>query len=256
MASLASKRRNLVVAIGFLLPNILGVLTFVVFPVIFSIFMAFSNWDLKKHNLEVFEPLEFVGLGNFIRLLTEADFLRYFGNTLFLMIAIPFSVAGSLLAAILLSKDTRGGGGRVGVWLLAGTGLVVSVAMLTVLGLGATGMTILLVGVACGVLILGMVGGRTAYRTFFYTPHFVAGVATFLLWKKLYNPTSGPINAALRPVLNAVESTVNALGPGVTMVRWVLLGLVGLLVALALHRVRRWWTEGDLGSGAIVVPVG
>ncbi|MFW6038951.1 MAG: hypothetical protein ACOC9P_00560, partial [bacterium] len=124
MAAQQSKTRELATAIGFLSLNILGVVTFVIFPVVLSLIMAFTNWDLRRHNMFRNDPLEFIGFANFVRLLTESDFLRYFGNTLFMMMVIPFSVGGALLSAILLSKDTRGGGGRVGAWLLAGTGLV------------------------------------------------------------------------------------------------------------------------------------
>ena len=174
---MAKKRKQLKTALAFLAPNIIGVLTFTVFPVLFSIMLAFSNWDLRLHNRFKDEPLEFVGIDNFIRLFTEADFLRFLGNTLFLMMAIPFSVGGSLCAAMLLSNDTRGGGGKTWMWLLASTGMVISVVTLALTGMAATGMTILLVGVACGILAMGMMGGITVYRTLFYMPHFTAGVA-------------------------------------------------------------------------------
>lgn len=36
------------------------------------------------------------------------------------------------------------------------------------------------------------------YRTLFYLPSFTAGVALFILWKKLYNPEFGPINLLLQ----------------------------------------------------------
>ena len=130
MVTKASKRRETWTALAFLLPNMLGVLTFVVFPVLFAIMLAFSNWDLRLHNMFKSEPLEFVGIDNFVRLFTEADFLRFLGNTLFLMMGIPFAVGGALFSAIFLSKDTRGGGGRVYLYLIAAAVLVISVALL------------------------------------------------------------------------------------------------------------------------------
>lgn len=39
--------------------------------------------------------------------------------------------------------------------------------------------------------------GVVVYRTLFYLPSFTAGVALFILWKKLYNPEFGPINQVL-----------------------------------------------------------
>lgn len=93
------KRRNFYTGIGFLAPNLVGVLTFVVFPVLFAIMLAFTNWDLKRHNIfHPDEPLRFVGLDNFLRLFTEGDFLRFLGNTLFLMMGIPFAIGGALFA--------------------------------------------------------------------------------------------------------------------------------------------------------------
>ena len=42
-------------------------------------------------------------------------------------------------------------------------------------------------------MLTGAAGGTIVYRTLFYMPHFAAGVATFILWKQLYNPRTGPI---------------------------------------------------------------
>lgn len=239
---------------AFLLPNMIGVLTFVILPVVFSVVLAFTNWDLRRHNMFKEEPLKFVGLDNFIRLVTEGDFFRFLGNTLFLMMAIPFSVGGALLAAILLSKNSRGGGGKVFLWLLLSAVFVGSIAMLTVLGLGSTGMVILLTGVGCGIVLMGVGGGTTVYRTLFYTPHFTAGVATFLLWKKLYNPQEGPVNQALQPALDGLAAGVNATGQAVTVLSWVCLaGAVGML-ALGWSKLRRMWADGELGVRAAVIP--
>ena len=252
---MAARRKQLGTALSFLAPNIIGVLAFVVFPVLFSIMLAFSNWDLRLHNMFKDEPLKFVGLDNFIRLFTEADFLRYLGNTLFLMLVIPFSVGGSLVAAMLLSSDARGGSKRTWAWLLASGALMISAVMLTVLGMGATAMVILLVGVACGILAMGMTGGLTVYRTLFYTPYFTAGVATFLLWKKLYTE-SGPINTALQPALDEAAKIVKAMPSSIMVsIQWVLLGLMALVAWWTMSKLRRMWNDGDLGGRATVLPM-
>ena len=36
-----------------------------------------------------------------------------------------------------------------------------------------------------------------AFRTIYYLPTFTSGVALMILWKALYNPDTGPINASL-----------------------------------------------------------
>ena len=181
------ERKKILTGLAFLTPNILGVLLFTIFPVVFSLFMAFSNWDLKQHNRFLTDHIQYVGLDNIRELFTDGRFLRFFGNTLFFMMGIPFAVAGSLLAAIMLSKDTRGGGGRPYRWLLASVGLVVSCSLLAVGGMRSTGMTVLMVGLVSSILIAGVTGGKSVYRTLFYTPNFVSGVATFILWKKLFS---------------------------------------------------------------------
>ncbi|MEM7626062.1 MAG: sugar ABC transporter permease [Planctomycetota bacterium] len=273
------QRREFYLGLAFLTPNICGVLLFTIFPVLFSLVMAFTNWDLTQHNM--FRPeasIEFNGLNNVTELMTEnrigdtnpdgtevglweavtsSRFLRFLGNTLFFMMGIPFAVGGSLIAAILLSQDTRGGGGRNYLWLLAGSVLLCSTVMLMLLGLGATAMTLLITGAGCGILLLGVTGGLTFYRSLFYTPHFVAGVATYVLWKNLYSAQTGPINLTLQPVLDELGDTVNALPPGLVSA-----GLFAgyALILAVLHRyigkLRTMYQDGDVGWAALAVSLG
>lgn len=251
-----NRRRNLLIALSFLLPNILGVLTFVVIPVLFAVMLAFTNWDLRYHNVFQDETLKFVGLDNFIRLFTEENFLKYLGNTLFLMMGIPFGIAGALCAALMLSKDVRAGGGQVYGWLIAGGVLVASTMMLAAVGLAGTAVAILFCGLAAGILLLGMTGGITIYRTLFYTPHFTAGVATFILWKKLYNPNTGPINSFLRIPLSGIESTVTSVSPVWMQVGfYVGIALMLLLMFVAARWAWKMWNDGDIGNGSAVFPV-
>lgn len=247
-------RRALFLGLAFLAPNILGVLVFTIFPVVFSLVMAFSNWDLTQHNMFKDAIPKFVGFDNFVELFTGDKFLKYFGNTLFFMMGIPVAVGGSLIAAILLSKDTRAGGGRPYLWLLAGATLLASTVMLTVVGMGQTAMVVLLVGTACGILMMGVTGGLTFYRTLFYTPHFVAGVATFILWKRLYSKQAGPINRALQPVLDTVASTSHAAPWLATALMWGLVALLLGLFWLGARRLRQMLVDGDVGVAAVVMP--
>jgi multiple sugar transport system permease protein len=96
----------------------------------------------------------------------------------------------------------------------------------------------------------------TAYRTLFYMPHFTAGVATYLLWKKMYNPQTGPINTALRPVLDATAEVTRAMPWLASTLGWVVMGLAGLLGVWVLGRLRRMWSDGELGGAAACLPVG
>ena len=247
-------RRAVVTGLAFLGPNILGVIVFTIFPVLFSLTMAFSNWDLTQHNMFKDDLPRFVGFDNFIELITGDKFLRYLGNTLFFMMGIPLAVGGSLIAAILLSQDPRAGGGRPYFWLLSGAVLIASTLMLTVIGMGQTAMVLLLVGTLCGILMLGVTGGLTFYRTLFYTPNFVAGVATFILWKKLYSQQSGPINASLQPALDGLATVGSTNAWMFIGVMWLLVGLLLGVFWLGSGRLKQLLIDGDLGAGAAVVP--
>lgn len=192
--------KDCAVGIGFLLPNILGFMAFTVIPLVMSIYMAFTDWNLEMHNYFRFEPIRFVGFDNFIKLFTDPDFGQYFGNTFFLMIGIPFGVAGSLVAALLLNWDFNGSGKRR-IWttMLITAVMIASAGILVCLGMGATAMTLLMVSLIGGVLVIGSLGGKTVYRTLFYFPYFTAGVATYILWKKLYNPADRPDQQRVAP---------------------------------------------------------
>ena len=47
--------------------------------------------------------------------------------------------------------------------------------------------------------------GIVVYRTLLYLPSFTAGVALMILWKALYNPDYGPINAVINGVLHGLH---------------------------------------------------
>ncbi|MCX7016256.1 MAG: sugar ABC transporter permease [Candidatus Sumerlaeota bacterium] len=251
----SKQRRELSHGLAFLAPNILGFLVFALIPLGFSLGMAFSNWDLRLQNMFKHEPLRFVGFDNFRRLLSNPYFWRFLGNTLFAMMEIPFSVAGSLLLALLLTRDLRGGNRRTFGLLVAGAVLVGSCAMLAALGAGGSAMFILVTGLACGVLMGGVLGGSSFYRTLFYLPHFCAGVATYILWKKLYSPFAGPINQALAAPLGALSALIQAQpAPLVRSGLWALFAAMAALLLVGARRLKAMWSDGELGGTAAILP--
>ena len=240
--------RRLATGLAFITPNILGFLAFTLFPLLFSFAMAFTNWDLRLHNMFKDDVPRLVGFENFAWLFNEPDFFKYLGNTFFLMMGIPFGVAGSLCAALMLSQELRGGSRRVWGSVVVCAGLIVGLGALVVAGSGATAMTILVCGLAGLILMGGSLGGQTTYRTLFYFPHFTAGVATFLLWKKLYSPHTGPVNNALRPVLDTVGSAVGALPPWLLQGgAWVCAVVMAVLLVYGVKRLRALWRDGEMG---------
>ncbi|NPV46665.1 MAG: sugar ABC transporter permease [Armatimonadetes bacterium] len=100
---MSRRENNWPVALAFLAPNFLGFLAFMALPVLFSLVMAFTNWQMTEN-----APLEFVGFSNFADLLSDKRFWGFFGNTLYLMLGIPVSIAGSLFLAVILHQRLRG----------------------------------------------------------------------------------------------------------------------------------------------------
>ena len=83
--------------------------------------LSFSDYRLAPiaSFRDLVEQVRFIGFANFARLLgfsreagrlvaNDAEFWRYLGNTLFLMLGIPLSIFGSLLLALLLNQRLRG----------------------------------------------------------------------------------------------------------------------------------------------------
>lgn len=241
--------KELVSGLLFLSPNILGFLAFVLIPLVFSFYMAFTNWDLTLHNMFKDEAPRLIGFDNFIRLFEGENFWHYFRNTLFLMLGVPFSIAGSLGIAMLLSKDLKSNSGSAKRVLLVGSIFVAALLFLVPLGLGQSGMVLVICGLLGLILIGGSLGGSTLYRTLFYTPHFTAGVATYILWKKLYAPHTGPINVGLQPVLDGVTAIFSKAPAGSNQIGlWLLLALAVLIALWLQKKIVGAWTDSELGT--------
>lgn len=155
------KIREALAGYAFILPNILGFLTFTLLPVFASFLLGFTQWDLLGTR-------QWIGLKNFYELLgfnvrpdsiqnwydyvmfwrvievKDPYFWKYLGNTIFFMLAIPIGMAGSLALAIALNQKVR---------------------------------------------------GIVIFRTIYFLPTITAGVATYLLWRWLYNADFGMVNA-------------------------------------------------------------
>lgn len=247
------RARRLGVGLLFLLPNILGFLAFILVPLVMSFGMAFTDWDFLRHNIFRHEPLHFVALGNFARLFSHPLFWQYLGNTFFLMLGLPFAIAGSLGAALLLTRAGRARHRIKPALVLAGLILAGSGLMLLRGGMAESGVWFFFGLLAAATLIAGVLTGGMLYRTLFYLPNFTAGVATFVLWKKLYDPNTGPINSTLAPVLDQfsawVRSMPNAFAYGLPIVS---AGLAVVVAGWQIRRLRRSWDESEAGGAAVI----
>ncbi len=84
----------------FVLPTTIGFLTFMIYPLIYSFFLSFMDWDMFRP-----ERSEFVGLQNFIDALDNDYFITGITNNLFFaLIAVPTLIAISLILAALLNQ--------------------------------------------------------------------------------------------------------------------------------------------------------
>lgn len=238
MATAKSGRRRMLredtaAAVAFLAPSLFGFLAFVLIPVLFSLVMAFTNWDLTYR-----EPFAFVGLDNFRSLLwgeESLQFWKYFLNTLYLMMGLPVSIAGSLALALLIHRPIRIGWGRAGRFWMGLVCLAVGAVvawLLAGMGLADTAFWVAVVALTAG---LGAWAGAVFFRTMFYLPHVTAGVAMFILWKNLYNPDFGLINEILRNFIGISVRTARSL-PAV-----VSLSMEGLIAVAMLWAIVRIW---------------
>jgi multiple sugar transport system permease protein len=89
----------------FLLPTVLLILALSVFPLLFSLVLAFMSWDLSR--LE--GGVRFVGLKNFITLLTDPRFWNTARNTIYFVFgAVTLQYLLGLGLALLLNQEIRG----------------------------------------------------------------------------------------------------------------------------------------------------
>jgi multiple sugar transport system permease protein len=99
-----TRRRNQRTGLLFVLPYVIFFLAFVAYPLVFSFLLIFHRWNIVT-------PMEWVGLKNFTRLLSDPLFVRSLTNTLtFLMIHIPLQIVVALAFALLLDTKIRGRG--------------------------------------------------------------------------------------------------------------------------------------------------
>ena len=96
------KRKNTLTALSFIAPNFIGFFLFTLVPVVFSLILAFMEWDS-------FSSPEFVGMKNFSKMLGDDTFWISLKNTFLHTIGVvPLTLVCSLGLAILLNKKVRG----------------------------------------------------------------------------------------------------------------------------------------------------
>ncbi len=89
----------------FLLPSLIGFITFVIFPIVASLLLSLYKWDLLT-------PPEFIGVDNYMELATTDPLMgRVLGNTFFYMVTIaPIQLVFGFTLAVVLNTGLRGMG--------------------------------------------------------------------------------------------------------------------------------------------------
>ena len=94
-------RRN-VVSYIFIAPFVLGFLFWFLIPALASLWMVFQKWNM-------IDPPEFIGLGNFGKLLTDKLFWQALKvTTVYSAIAVPLGMVLAFLLAMLMNSKVRG----------------------------------------------------------------------------------------------------------------------------------------------------
>src|SRR5687768_8335403 len=98
-------RRQSLAALLLLSPVILFFGLFIYYPIIEAFIMSFFNWDLFK------DTSSFVGLDNYLRLLSDRTFLRSLQNTLvYTAFTVGVGTTLALIFATLLSRELKWNG--------------------------------------------------------------------------------------------------------------------------------------------------
>ena len=89
-------------AILFLIPNFLGFMVFIVYPVLKSLYISFFNWDGLGNS-------EFIGLQNYIRLLQDSTFrISFLNNLHYTIVTVPLSIFLGIMIAMLMNTKIKG----------------------------------------------------------------------------------------------------------------------------------------------------
>lgn len=99
-----NKKENLA-GLLFVLPALVPMIIFWVGPVLYSVGISFTDWDM------ISDKINFVGLYNYRSLIGQHDFVEVLRNTLvFALGTVVPSIVLGLLAALALNRASKGGG--------------------------------------------------------------------------------------------------------------------------------------------------
>lgn len=98
---IGSRKNNILWVLLFLLPSLIGFLVFIIFPIIYSLGISFTDWDLINQ-------MNFVGIENYRKLFLDPNFTNALKNTLLFIVGyLPLVMTIGLLIALVLNSKLR-----------------------------------------------------------------------------------------------------------------------------------------------------
>jgi multiple sugar transport system permease protein len=192
----------------FILPAVIVILAFSIFPLLASLYVSLSRLNFSEGGV----GLKFVGLANYSKLLVGIDhvhFLGLAGSPTFLSTA--FLAAAYLLMAYLLYRYARGPnltvGGLTGrvvaaiaagalLWLVANTVLTSGrpgTLVVTLLYVGVDVTVQYLIALGLALLVVQHLPGRRFFRVVFLLPMMITPVGVAYLFRMLTDTSKGPL---------------------------------------------------------------
>ncbi len=185
-------------ALLFLSPTLIVFGIFILFPIGFSFYLSFQNWNLftSEH--------QFIGLANYQAVFADPEFWQVFRNTaVFTFATVPLNMALALAVAFLLEQKVR---------------------------------------------------GKRFLRAAFFTPVVVSAVAAAVIWRWVFDPNLGLVNAGLQGVgLPAVNWTTDGTAAMVALIivgTWKTFGINMILFSAGLASIPNHYYEAAEIDGA------
>jgi multiple sugar transport system permease protein len=88
----------------FVLPALVVLITIIVFPLAYNIYLSVSNWNFRMRG----SVPEFAGASNFLAAFSDERFYNSLSKTFYLVIALPIELMFGLGLAFLLQEEFRG----------------------------------------------------------------------------------------------------------------------------------------------------
>ncbi len=96
-----NKFREPLTAYAFLLPSLIGLAVFIIYPLITSFYLSFQRWDMLS-------DMRFIGLRNYQRLMDDSDLYKIISNTgIYTLSVVLITLVLALFLAILLNQKLR-----------------------------------------------------------------------------------------------------------------------------------------------------